>query len=315
MTRPGASSGEIPEFPLRREPASGLSEPLLDVLLAGQQVSPDAPDQARAVADLLASLTGPADPGELAGEAAARFAFAQAASPAVGSPPAVGSAAVGSAADSRAAVGSAAVGSAAVGLSKRRRPRRPPVPLTARLAATLLAAATGLGGAAAAYADALPGPIQELAHRTIDAPAAGHGSSRLPAVRPASRPCAARKHAGMYGPQRASAAALPTVAGAAGGGAYVVAQCAGRPGPGAGPTGSQGDPDQLQRHGVHAPGRTTGHGKPTPPGQLKSHGQPTPPGQLKSHGHAKIPGQPKPPAQPPEGHGKPKPPGQPNASG
>ena len=310
MSRPGASSGGISGFPLPREPASGLSEPLLDALLAGQPGYPDAPDQARAVAAMLASLTGPADPGELAGEAAARFAFAQAVSPAGGPP---------------------ADGPPAAGRSKRRRPRRLPVPLTARLAAALLVAATGLGGAAAAYADALPGPIQELAHRTIGAPGAGHASSRLPAVRPASRPCAARQRADTYGQPGTSAAAFPAVAGAARGGAKVVAQCAGKPGPGAGPAGRPGDPDQLQRHSTSAPGRIKGHGKPAPPGQLKSHGNPAPPGQLKSHGNPAPPGQlkshgnpappgqlksqPQPPALPSAGHGQPKPSGQPDASG
>ena len=33
MSRPGASAGEIPGFPRRREPVSGLGEPLLDALL------------------------------------------------------------------------------------------------------------------------------------------------------------------------------------------------------------------------------------------------------------------------------------------
>jgi hypothetical protein len=138
----------MPRFPLPSRPGSELGEPLLDALLDGQTLPPDAPEQARTVAEMLADLAGPAEPGELAGEAAARSAFARCPSPAGVSPPAR--------------------------RSGRRRswPSRSP-----RLAAALIAAAVGLGGTAAAYAGVLPGPVQDFAHHLIGAPPA-HGADR-----------------------------------------------------------------------------------------------------------------------------------------
>src|SRR6266487_2722539 len=56
----------------------GLDELVLDVLLDGQPLPPDVPEQAYLVAEMLACLAGPAVPGELAG-AAARAAYARAA--------------------------------------------------------------------------------------------------------------------------------------------------------------------------------------------------------------------------------------------
>jgi hypothetical protein len=96
------------------------------------------------VAEMLADLAGPAEPGELAGEAAARLGLARAASPAGISPVAHRSA--------------------------RRRRSWIFVPGGARLGAALIAAAAGLGGVAAAYAGALPGPVQNIAHHMIGAP-------------------------------------------------------------------------------------------------------------------------------------------------
>ena len=49
------------------------------------------------------------------------------------------------------------------------------VPGGARLGAALIAAAAGLGGAAAAYAGALPGPVQNIAHHMFGAPSP-HGA-------------------------------------------------------------------------------------------------------------------------------------------
>jgi hypothetical protein len=78
------------------------------------------------------------------------------------------------------------------------------VPGAARLGGALIVAAVGLGGAAAAYAGALPGPIQDLAHHLIGAPPAhsatplvprpGPGTSR-PGVRHGSHPGRAKGHA------------------------------------------------------------------------------------------------------------------------
>jgi hypothetical protein len=50
----------------------------------------------------------------------------------------------------------------------------------ARLAAIFATAAVAVGGTAAAYADVLPGPVQEFAHRLIDAPPASHGAAHSP---------------------------------------------------------------------------------------------------------------------------------------
>ena len=96
------------------------------------------------MAEMLADLAGPAEPGELAGEAAARSGLTRGASPVGISPVAHRSA--------------------------RRKRSWISVPGGARLGAALIAAAVGLGGAAAAYAGALPGPIQNIAHHMFGAP-------------------------------------------------------------------------------------------------------------------------------------------------
>jgi len=169
MSSPGASSGEMPGFPFPGRPGSELDESLLDALLNGHSLPPEAPEQARVIAELLASLAGPACPGELAGEAAARSVFARNASPAGISPSARQSA---------------------------RRGRSPMLNrLSAGLAATLIAAAVGLGGAAAAYAGVLPGPIQAFAHQTIGAPAfrpAPAHTASPPVLQPAGMPMPGR---------------------------------------------------------------------------------------------------------------------------
>jgi hypothetical protein len=144
MRDPDASSGEMPGFPPPSRPGRELGEPLLDAILEGRSLPPDAPEELCAVAEMLADLAGPAEPGELAGEAAARLGLARAASPAGISPVAHRSA--------------------------RRRRSWMSVPGAARLGAALIAAAAGLGGVAAAYAGALPGPVQNIAHHMIGAP-------------------------------------------------------------------------------------------------------------------------------------------------
>jgi hypothetical protein len=144
-----ASPSEMPGFPFPSQPGCELGEPLLDALLDGRSLPPDAPGEARAVAQMLADLAGPAEPGELAGEAAARSVLAR------GGPP------------------------VRVGPPARPAPRRRSwAARCARPAAALIAAAVGLGGTAAAYAGALPGPIQNFAHHTIGAPPT-HGAGPL----------------------------------------------------------------------------------------------------------------------------------------
>lgn len=154
MDVPDASSGEMPGFYHPSRPSRELGEPLLDALLEGRSLPPDAPTELCAVAEMLADLAGPAEPGELAGEAAARLGLARTASP-VGISP-------------------------AAHRSARRKRSWMSVPGTVRLGGALIAAAVGLGGAAAAYAGALPGPFQDLAHNLIGAPPAHHASPPRP---------------------------------------------------------------------------------------------------------------------------------------
>jgi hypothetical protein len=193
MSGPGASSGEMHGFPFPRRAGSELDEPLLDALLHGQPLPPDVPEQARVVAEILASLAGPAVPGELTGEAAARTAYAR------------------------------AVASPAARRSARRRPSRLPARVRARLAAGVAAAVVGLGGTAAAYAGALPGPIQDLAHHMIGAPPAGHAPGGRQA---AYRLCGEYEHTMTQGPARAQVDASQKLARAAGGATKIDAYCA-----------------------------------------------------------------------------------------
>jgi hypothetical protein len=183
---------------------SELDEPLLDALLDGQPLPPDAPEQAHVVAEMLASLAGSAGPGELTGEAAARTAYALA----------------------------AAAARPAAHRPARRRPSWLPVRVRAWLAAVLAAAVLGLGGAAAAYAGALPGPIQDLAHHVIGAPPA----DRAPSGRAAAyRLCREYEHAMAQDPASAKVDASQKLARAAGGMSKIEAYCAAAGWPGLGP--------------------------------------------------------------------------------
>lgn len=134
----------MPGFPFPGRPGGEHDEPLLDMIIARRVLPPDAPQPMHDLASMLAALAGPAEPGELAGEAAVRAAFSRAASPAGISSP-----------------------------GRRRRPRRfrGPARSRARLATALVVAAAALGSVFAAYIDVLPSPIQQLAHVTVAAPA------------------------------------------------------------------------------------------------------------------------------------------------
>ena len=202
MTWPDASSGEMPTTsPVPGPAGPELDEQLLDAILAGQHLAPDAPEQAHAVAEILARLAGPADPGDLAAEAAVRSAFARAAAP---TRPHDTLAHDTLAYDTLAydILGRDTLGRETLAYgtqsyetqpgepppASRRRASWPPAQLSARLAAALAAVMIVLGGTVAAYAGALPGPIQELAHRTIDAPADRHHDESVNVTTPASRP-------------------------------------------------------------------------------------------------------------------------------
>ena len=134
----------MPGFPFPGRPGGEHDEPLLDMIIARRVLPPDAPQPMHDLARMLAALAGPAEPGELAGEAAVRAAFNRASSPA------------GISATARHA--------------GRRRRVRGPARSRARLATALVVAVAGLGSVFAAYIDVLPGPIQQLAHVTVAAP-------------------------------------------------------------------------------------------------------------------------------------------------
>jgi hypothetical protein len=138
----------MPGFPFPGRPGGEHDEPLLDMIIARRVLPPDAPPVMHDLARMLAALAGPAEPGELHGEAAVRAAFSRAASPASVSPTA------------RRPV-------------RRRRSRhsRGPAWSRVRLATAMVAAVAGLGSVLAAYSDVLPSPIQQLAHVAVAAPA------------------------------------------------------------------------------------------------------------------------------------------------
>ena len=256
MSGPDASSAEMPGSPFYRRPAVTLDESVLDALLTGQSLPPDAPEQACTIAHMLASLADPAVPGALAGEADARRAFVHAASLVSASP-----------ASRRRAL---------------RRPRRFAALLTSKLAAALVAVTVGLGGvAAAAYAGALPASIQDLAHDAIGAPRAPGPAQDAPEVRRAvSGQCAAYERAKNHDGSVAVAAEFARLATAAGGADKIDAYCAAVRKTATGPVSS--------RHGTaKAHFKTTLHGNPKPHPTPKPH--PSHPGGAPSPGHPKLP--------------------------
>jgi hypothetical protein len=117
---------------------------------------PGAPPELHDLARMLDAAAGPGEPGDLAGEAAARAAFSRLPSPA--------------------GTSYAAPRSARHRLTKR--PARGRLPLAAALAM----AAAGLGSATAAYVGVLPSPIQHLAHVVIGAPPPTDGAPGQPLV-------------------------------------------------------------------------------------------------------------------------------------
>ncbi len=157
MSGRDALHGEMPGFAFPGRPGGEYDEPLLDMIFERRPIPPGAPPEMHDLAQMLAALVGPAEPGELAGEAAALRAFRRVAFPARARP-------------------------AALRPLRRWRSRRP-ARGRVRLAAALIAAVVGLGGTATAYAGVLPAPIQEMAHITLGAPAPHHHSLHPLAVR------------------------------------------------------------------------------------------------------------------------------------
>jgi hypothetical protein len=163
VTGSGVSGNDMPNFPwTARQDVSPVEDRSLAALLDGNGLPPGANPELRPVADVLAALTASPGGDELAGLAAARAEFRR---------------------------------RAVVPAHVRKSPRRRPGGLASRLGAKAGAAAAivvmGLGGAAAAaYAGVLPGSWQQLAHRTIGAPAhetGHHGPARARAAVPRYR--------------------------------------------------------------------------------------------------------------------------------
>jgi hypothetical protein len=161
----------MPGFPFPGRPGGDHDEPLLDMIITRRALPPDAPQEMHDLARMLAAVAGPAEPGELAGEAAVRAAFSRAASP------------VGiSSADRRP-------------VRRRRSRHRGRDRSRARLATAMVAAAAGLGSVLAAYSDVLPSPIQQLAHVAVAAPAPpSSGPPRSATLGTASQPGSAPRH-------------------------------------------------------------------------------------------------------------------------
>ncbi len=198
MSPPDASSSEMPGIPFPGRPGGEHDEPLLDMLFGARVLPPDAPPEMHDLARTLAALAGPADPSDLAGEAAAVAAFSRFAAPAGLSPRAV------------------STGLARHRLARRRAmdraASRRPVRRTTAVKA-LLGAVVMVGVIAAAYTGALPGLIQKVAHITINAPAPSPPGPRHPAVKPGrdghARPTPVPHSQPTPPPKRAAASSTP----------------------------------------------------------------------------------------------------------
>lgn len=161
MSQPDASWHEMPGFFLPGWPGRDPAEQLLDTILAGHPLPPDAPRGIQVVAEQLADLASPAGPGRLPGETAAVAAFCRVVSSGGPSP---------------------RRGTANQTLSLAVPRRRGLLAIgRARLAAALAVAGLLMGTTAAAYAGVLPASMQAIAHRFIDAPAAHHAQGSPPA--------------------------------------------------------------------------------------------------------------------------------------
>ena len=170
---------EMPGF-FPGRPGGEHDEPLLDMILERRPIPPGAPPEIHGLARMLAAVAGPAEPGDLVGQAAAQAAFTR-----LASPPGTSSAALRSARR-----------------SLPERPARGRLPL----AVALVAAAAGLGSTAAAYAAVLPSPIQHFAHVAFGAPPPPHDLAlRVPPV--TSSPTPTQSELSTSAPARRQSAA------------------------------------------------------------------------------------------------------------
>jgi hypothetical protein len=179
---PDAPPDNTPRFSRHLGDSGGEPGKLADDMIF-DRLSPTlkAPQQA-ALRQVLADLSGPAEPADLMAEAAVLTRFR-----------------------SRVPLAAAVVpgGPARVPYTS---PWRQLAPHSPRLAAGLVAAAMVAGGTAAAYAGALPGPLQNFAHQVIDAPAARHRAGQQPGGSPHHQNPPPRPGATSPGQARHSAA-------------------------------------------------------------------------------------------------------------
>jgi hypothetical protein len=257
MTGRGVSDGDMPIFPWSaRGGVPPVGDPAFDALLTGNLWPEDAAEALRPVAEAITALKAAPAGSELAAEGRAL------------------------------AVYRAAMGRSAEPVRTRRRRHRLTSRLSARLAAVAAAGAVALGGAAAAaYAGALPAPVQKFAHETIGAPAVHRGAPATPVGPRATGKagyglCTAYAHLKADGTARQKAVAFRNLATAAGGAANVTAYCAAVAHPGAAASGRPAG-HSTGRPAGHPTGKPAGHptGKPTehPTGKPPDHpaGKPT----------------------------------------
>ena len=156
--------------------------------------------------------------------------------------------------------------------ARRRRSRRP---ARARLpmAAALVTATAGLASITAAYAGVLPGPIQQMAHVTVGAPAPPRDQAQRPSAVGKTRPSATH-HAGTFAPRPTHSTVPSPVPGSS----SREEPRSGRSGPSPRPAGATCTP-------LPSPIRT-----PVSPGPVKSPPQPGAPGWTpRSPGAANCP--------------------------
>ena len=202
MTTRGVSDDDMPNFPWPgRRDASATEDASLAALLSGSQAPEDVAAGLQPAADVLAALRARPASDELAGEAMALAEFRD-----------------------------------LIGVSPNRRTRRRRSSLltsllSAKVAVAAAAVAITIGGVAtAAYAGALPGSAQRVAHDVIGAPAAhftgGHAASRHHGDVTGHALCWAYTWAKAHGTAAQRAAIYKKLEKAAGGAGKITAYCA-----------------------------------------------------------------------------------------
>ena len=249
----------MPNFPWPdRRDASLIDDATLAALLAGTDLPPGGGAGLQPVADVLAALGAPAGSDELAGEAVAMAEF-------------------------RHRFG---VPTPTPCRSRRRRPTLITSLLSAKAAAVAAIAAVGVGAAAttAAFAGALPGPLQQFAHQTFGAPAAHHSPASATPAGPNARShlafwlCTAYRQATAHGTAAQKAVAFSNLVKAAGGADNVAAFCAAAPHPSASPSPHPTGPPSAHPTGRPSP-LPTGRPSPHPTRRPSAH----PPGPPSPH--------------------------------